>query len=207
MNFNCNDKTRQVKQKSSLVSRLSSLAIIISLFITLLRSQSAGSRLALTKDRPRGHIPPLAVTSASAGRLPPTGLPGIIVSPNRADGAKLKIAELHQPENDWLDELIERIWTVESGRQLAPPDGDGGQAIGPLQIHQCVLDDVNKHYGTNYTRSDLRRSGKAKIIARMYIEMWMERHKEEIACRIFNGGPRGWNEKSTDNYWSKINGR
>jgi len=111
------------------------------------------------------------------------------------------------PENDWLDPLLDKIWSVESDGRLAPPDGDGGEAIGPLQIHQCVLDDVNEYYGTKIKRFHLRDIVIAKIIARLYIEMWMDRHKEEIAARIFKGGPRGWQSKSTDKYWRKINGK
>lgn len=105
---------------------------------------------------------------------------------------------------DWLDELIEKIWFVESTNRLNPPDGDGGNAVGPLQIHQCVLRDVNERYGTNFVRKDLRKLETARIVARLYISMWMEGHKEEIAARIFNGGPRGWRKKSTDTYWERI---
>ena len=107
---------------------------------------------------------------------------------------------------DWLDELIEKIRLVESSGRANPPDGDGGEATGPLQIHQCVLDDVNERYGRKFVRADLRDVKTAKLIARLYIEMWMEKHKEEIGARIFNGGPRGWRKKSTDSYWEKING-
>jgi hypothetical protein len=270
-----NDKTRQVKGKSSLVARLSSFATIILLFITLLRNQPAGSRLAFTHNQQGASflIEPLsAVTSAKAGRPYLPGLPGLIINSPRTDGLKLEHAGIHQPENNlslrdgfrnhifsptaagpsiwangppendppqtadneivnadnvshvkrgglysrpendgsttlttgWLESLLDKIWTVESGRRLSPSDGDGGKAIGPLQIHADVLKDVNGKYGTKFTCADLRDIGKAKTIARMYIEMWMERYREEIAARIFNGGPRGWNNASTDGYWKKI---
>jgi len=105
---------------------------------------------------------------------------------------------------DWLDATVEKIWQAESSGRLACPDGDGGLSHGPLQIQQGVLDDINSHYGTDYTTADTQSIETAKHIAKLYITRWVERHKEEIACRIFNGGPRGWRKKSTDTYWNDI---
>jgi hypothetical protein len=105
---------------------------------------------------------------------------------------------------EWLDKLIDKIWQVESSGRLELPDGDSGDAIGPLQIHKEVLIDINHAYGTNFGIEDCRDIQKAKIIARLYINRWMDEHKEEIAARIFNGGPRGWERPITTGYWSKI---
>ena len=113
-----------------------------------------------------------------------------------------------------LSALVAKLWQQESGGRLIVPDGDNGDAVGPLQLHTEVLKDVNKYYGTNFTDSDRRDLEKSKQIAAMYISMWMPREStlskfsgqggkftdksrarqsaEEIAVRIFNGGPRGW---------------
>lgn len=107
-------------------------------------------------------------------------------------------------DETWLDALIESIWFVESSCRTTPPDGDGGEAVGPLQLHGCVLADVNNYYGTGFRASDARDLAIAKQIAAMYIRMWMDKRKTEIAARIFKGGPRGWRKKSTDEYWEKI---
>ena len=32
--------------------------------------------------------------------------------------------------------------------------GDNGDAVGLLQIHECVIQDVNRVYGTSYTLDD-----------------------------------------------------
>ena len=109
-----------------------------------------------------------------------------------------------RPPDYWLDELIEKIWQVESSGRLNPPDGDSGEAAGPLQIHKCVIDDVNRRYGMDFSYADRRDLDKSKQIAKLYVTMWLEFHKQEIAARIFNGGPRGWQKKSTDAYWLKI---
>jgi len=119
------------------------------------------------------------------------------------DGQKLD-ADFADYAEDWLDKLLTKIHVVESGGQLEPPDGDGGRAVGALQLHKCVVDDVNRHYQTNFSYADRRDFPKARLIARLYIRMWLDAHKEEIACRIFNGGPRGWQKTSTDAYWKRI---
>lgn len=107
-------------------------------------------------------------------------------------------------ESGWLDELLGKIQQVESSGNLNPPDGDGGLAVGPLQIHQCAIDDVNKRLGTDFTSDDVRDIETARFVAKAYITIWLDRHKEEIAARIFNGGPRGWQKKTTNDYWKDI---
>lgn len=107
------------------------------------------------------------------------------------------------PDRSFLNSVIKRLWQQESGSRLNPPAGDGGDAVGPLQLHPEVLLDVNKYYGTKFIDSDRRDLTKSKQIAAMYISMWLRRSDEEIAVRIFNGGPRGWASTSTDAYWKK----
>ena len=81
-------------------------------------------------------------------------------------------------------------------------------AVGCLQIRQCMVDDVNRI---------LRRQG--KIHRFTYDDRWL-RHESikmfEIYCkyyglttaeeiaRCWNGGPRGMNNPLTVNYWRKV---
>jgi hypothetical protein len=160
----------------------------------------------------------LTLLVSSAGRCPGAGLWDDSNQPVTADNDTKKPSEKagsavgHGTRNcpplvsDWLDGVIEKIHFVESGGRLNPPDGDGGRAAGPLQLHKCTIDDVNFYYGQNFTYTDRYDLETAKQIAKLYIAMWMHLQKEEIACRIFNGGPRGWQKKSTDGYWEKIRG-
>jgi hypothetical protein len=104
---------------------------------------------------------------------------------------------------DFADTIVDKLWQRESSRRLNPLDGDGGDAVGPLQLHIGVLIDVNKYYGTNFTPQDRRDYAKSRQIALMYINMWLNKNVEEIAVRIFNGGPRGWQKKTTDAYWDE----
>jgi len=111
---------------------------------------------------------------------------------------------VHTAGPDWLAQLIEKLWRKEASNGLEPPDGDDGRAVGPLQLHRCVVDDVNFYCKTDYSYADRRDLEKSKQIARLYIELWLDRNKEELAVRIFNGGPRGWRKKATDKYWQDI---
>jgi hypothetical protein len=104
---------------------------------------------------------------------------------------------------DFADSIVEKLWLLESNGKLNPAAGDNGEAIGPLQLHPGVLLDINKYYGTNFILADRRDLNKSKQIAAMYIAMWLELNSEEIAVRIFNGGPRGWRSKNTDEYYKK----
>ncbi|MBC8481152.1 MAG: hypothetical protein H8D47_00605 [Planctomycetes bacterium] len=119
---------------------------------------------------------------------------------------KLEVGSQKSDSPDWLDELIEKIWFVESSGRISCPDGDGGSAGGPMQIHPDVIDDVNFYWGTDYTYADRYDLAKAKRIARLYIARWFEASREEIAARIYNGGPRGFEKESTEKYYRRIEG-
>lgn len=107
--------------------------------------------------------------------------------------------------------LVSMLFAVESSNNLAPRDGDNGRAVGPLQIQPAVVADVNRIAGTHYTLEDRRDFGKSQEIAKIYLSYWAERYawttgREptlEVYCRIWNGGPYGWNKKSTLAYWRK----
>jgi len=162
---------------------------IILILLAIILSQSAGRRQPIGLQTDNN-----ASTDATAIQQPSSAML-LMGRPDSPRGA-------HPP--DWLDELLERIWLAESGGQISPPDGDSGAAVGPLQIHQGAIDDVNKYYGTEYKLEDVREIGPAREVARLYITLWMDRYKEEIAARVFNGGPRGWRKKATDEYWRDV---
>jgi len=95
--------------------------------------------------------------------------------------------------------------------------GDGGRAIGPLQIHQCVIDDVNRIYGTSYSHKSMRQLNIATWVCRAYLKHYCSKIKDryyhydtedhlptlEDAARIWNGGPNGYKKDCTINYWKK----
>ena len=89
--------------------------------------------------------------------------------------------------------------------------GDDGRSWGILQIQQIAIDDVNRKYGTDYTHQDAFDISCAEEIFELYTQMWSEHLEknqgreatEEDIVRIWNGGPRGWNKKSTLKYLKK----
>lgn len=90
--------------------------------------------------------------------------------------------------------------------------GDDGKAVGILQIHQCVIDDVNRLYNTDFTSADRKYVGASKLIATLYLGFWGRRYylemgKEptmEVYARIWNSGPRGWEKVCSVPYWKKV---
>jgi len=110
-----------------------------------------------------------------------------------------------------LPEIREVLKHVESNYN---PDviGDNGTAFGILQIRQLAIDDVNQKYGTNYIHQDAFNVKKSEEIFDLYVTIWSDklelRHGRkatvEDIVRIWNGGPRGYQKKSTKHYYNKF---
>ena len=67
-----------------------------------------------------------------------------------------------------LTELILALCLIESS--LDPNAiGDGGDAVGILQIHECVILDVNRIYGTEYNLNDRYDPMLSKMICRKWL--------------------------------------
>ena len=84
----------------------------------------------------------------------------------------------------------------------------GEDAVGCLQIRQCMVDDVNrilrrqKSY-TRFTYDDRWLRHKSIEMFNIYCNHYGLISAEEIA-RCWNGGPRGMNNPLTANYWRKV---
>lgn len=107
--------------------------------------------------------------------------------------------------------LLAAMMFVESNGD-AGAIGDGGRALGVLQIHAGVIADVNRRHGTDYKHEDALDPSKAIRICRLYLETYAipacrgvapERSREVLA-RIWNGGPNGHLKASTLKYWKKV---
>jgi len=104
--------------------------------------------------------------------------------------------------------LIEAIMAVESGgRDQAI--GDGGRALGPLQIHRAVVQDVNRFAGTSYRWEGMTNRADARAVCETYLRHYGKGKTMEETARIWNGGPKA-NTKArrhlTDAYWVKVKG-
>lgn len=104
----------------------------------------------------------------------------------------------------FLPQLIAAMVMVESGGD-ARAVGDGGRAVGCLQIHAEVIADVNRIYKTCYVQEDLTDPEISKKICQMYLIAYAPPGATPEQCaRIWNGGPRGHLKKSTETYWAKV---
>lgn len=88
--------------------------------------------------------------------------------------------------------------------------GDGGCARGALQIHRCVVVDVNRLHSTRFTHKDAHDPTKARQMAFLYLSHYCSERRlgrkptQEDVARVWVGGPDGWREAGTINYWNKV---
>jgi hypothetical protein len=102
-----------------------------------------------------------------------------------------------------ISNLISALIIVESsGNDLAV--GDGGKAIGPLQIHRGVVLDVNRITGSHYRHQDMTNRAQARAVCEAYLRHYGRGKTTEQQARIWNGGPTGDKKHATLVYWNKV---
>lgn len=107
--------------------------------------------------------------------------------------------------------LIPFLIQVESGG-VDTAIGDGGRALGCLQIHAVCVADVNRISGKNYTMSDCLSRETSAEICRLYLDYYGSAYERrtgrtataEVLARIWNGGPRGVEKENTRKYWARV---
>lgn len=100
--------------------------------------------------------------------------------------------------------LIDAIIRVES-KGVDDAVGDGGLAVGCLQIHKVLVDDVNRIVGYNkYTYSDRLSRIKSVEMFDIYTNHYSKGCSDEVKARRWNGGPKGDKKPATEKYWLKV---
>jgi hypothetical protein len=108
--------------------------------------------------------------------------------------------------------LIPLLIQVESGGEI-DAIGDGGLAVGILQIHPIVVDDVNRIQKTErFTYDDRYNRRKSSRMCQIYLTHYGQVYKKktgqkanmDVLAAIWNGGPNGWKKESTKQYINKI---
>ncbi len=100
--------------------------------------------------------------------------------------------------------LINAIIQVESGGNIAAV-GDGGKAVGCLQIHPQMVKEVNRILGSSvYTLSDRKDRDKSIAMFKVYTNKYTPSWDPELVARRWNGGPTGEKKKATLKYWNKV---
>jgi len=105
--------------------------------------------------------------------------------------------------------LESAVWQVETGQcESDCPSGDGGKAIGPLQIWEIAWTDVKKK-GEKY--EDCQNLDYSLQVFRRYMKRYATKkrlgHKptDPDKARIWNGGPNGYKKTCTIEYWNNVN--
>jgi hypothetical protein len=102
------------------------------------------------------------------------------------------------------DSFFRALHVVETSGRTGPILGDGGKALGPLQIHRAYHAD--SRVAGDYSRvADLDYS---KRVATAYLKRyapaaWKAGDVETLA-RVHNGGPRGHLKQATKGYGAKV---
>lgn len=98
---------------------------------------------------------------------------------------------------DYYLDILTAVVDVESGGDMKAFNRKE-EAVGILQVRKCVLDDVNRVYGTDYTLNEMYNPFKAITVFNRYMEIYGS------DVRIWNGGPNGAKKESTQKYLKKV---
>jgi hypothetical protein len=102
-----------------------------------------------------------------------------------------------------VDDLLDAIEQVESGGDVNAV-GDGGRAIGPMQIHRVYWLDA-KMPG-RYEQVKYRRYARQTVLRywHRYAGKALTDGDWETLARTHNGGPQGARKDATLHYWVKV---
>lgn len=82
--------------------------------------------------------------------------------------------------------------------------GDNGKAVGILQIHPIMVEDVNRIAKTNYNLEDRYCPQKSSQMFFIYTNHYTPDWNFEKVAKRWNGGPRGDRKEATEKYWQRI---
>lgn len=100
--------------------------------------------------------------------------------------------------------ILPAIEHVESSGR-ADAVGDGGKAVGILQIHPVMVEDCNRIVGEDrWTLEDRLCPDESRAMFRVYSNHYSKGKSDEVVARRWNGGPRGDRRKATAPYWAKV---
>lgn len=114
----------------------------------------------------------------------------------------------HQAPDDGRDwALVKAIEWVES-RGNPEAVGDKGQAVGCLQIHPALVEEVNRILGRKeYTVQDRSNPAKSYEMFWVYADKYSYGESRQVIARRWNGGPDGDSERATTGFWDRVRSR
>ena len=100
--------------------------------------------------------------------------------------------------------FVRAVHTVETGGRVGPILGDGGRALGPLQIHRGCFKDS----GVAGRYEDVTSLPVARAVMHGYLSRYapgaLASGDWATCARIWNGGPKGASKTATLAYWAKV---
>ena len=100
--------------------------------------------------------------------------------------------------------LLPAIEHVESSGR-ADAVGDGGKAVGILQIHPIMVADCNRIVGEErWTLDDRKCPDESRAMFRTYSDHYSAGKNDEHVARSWNGGPKGPQKTATEAYWKRV---
>ena len=105
-----------------------------------------------------------------------------------------------------LFDIFLAVATVESACNPAVT-GDHGQAVGIVQIHTGVVEDVNRLTKTRILPEQREKVKVSWFLFREYLKHYCKDDPDNVQrmVRTWNGGPLGWLKPSTKRYWERVN--
>lgn len=166
------------------------------------------ARLATAEDLVAGSPEPMPVSLL----LPPLDLPAVEITAaelEKAGGARIQ---------GLLTQVLDAVHAVESdgGSELVGDTKLRHKAYGPLQVRQTVCDDLRAFFGLELDPVTCNGNWELSEKAfRLYVGYWLVRYEQtmrkpataEVACKIWNGGPKGYLKSATVHYWAKVTDR
>lgn len=134
-------------------------------------------------------------------QTPKTSLQNVMFTSSEVNVEKVK---------DPLIGIIEKLMLIETnGVDLV---GDGGRALGCLQIHPIAVKEYNLTYGTDYKHKQMMDKETSVEVCigllnkgiDMYKKKYSKEPSEEDIVRMWNGGIYdGYKKQSTKKYWKR----
>jgi hypothetical protein len=106
--------------------------------------------------------------------------------------------------------ILDAIEKVETGGQRDPANaiGDGGKALGPMQIHRVYWLDAVEHdpslVANGETYDSVRDRAYARRVVMAYWSRYAKSWDSQTLARVHNGGPKGHTKRATLGYWAKV---
>ena len=104
--------------------------------------------------------------------------------------------------------LLAALIAIESGGNPSAI-GDGGRAVGCLQIHPITVADCNRILAMRgethrYTLADRYSPACSRAMAVLYMRHYCPSGTAEQMARTWNGGQKGPQKQATVAYWIKV---